>query len=127
MTVQSLLSSKHNRTLGTGIGEHVWEMFALNVLENIPPGCLRLCATAESTNECSVHVVHKILIQILTTGDLTWKHNNHHKNRGIRSHQALSVHSVLLVGDIGVYSLFVSLKSLPCAEHIPAVRAGIGE
>ena len=42
-------------------------------------------------------------------------------------HIKLSVHSVLLVGETGVYSLFVSLKSLPCAEHIPAVRAGIGE
>ena len=126
MTVQSFLSSKHNRTLGTGIGEHVWEMFALNVLKNIPPGCLWLCATAESTNECSVHVVHKILIQILTTGDLTWKHNNHNKCQE-SGHIKLSLHSALLVGDTGVYSLFVSLKSLPCAKHIPTVRAGIGE
>ena len=34
---------------------------------------------------------------------------------------------MLLVGDTGVYSLSVSLKSLPCAKHIPTVRAGIGE
>ena len=34
---------------------------------------------------------------------------------------------VLLVWDIGVYSLSVSLKSFPCAQHIPAVGAGIGE
>ena len=34
---------------------------------------------------------------------------------------------VLLVGDIGVYSLSVSLKSFPCAQHVPAVGAGVGE
>ena len=117
VAVQSFLSSKHNRTLGAGIGEHVWKMFALNVLKNIPPGRLWLCATAESTNECSVHVVHKILIQILTTGDLTWKHNNHNKSRGIRSHQAVSTQCFIGGRHWSVFSVCVSQEPSLCQAH----------
>ena len=71
VAIQGLLSSKHNITLGTGIAEHVGEMFALNVLEDILFCFVGLYSIAESTTKCSIHVVHKILIKILTTCDLT--------------------------------------------------------
>ena len=70
VAVQSFLGSKYDRTFGTRIGEHVWEMFAFNVLHDVP-FYLGLCSIAESTTECSIHVVHKILIKILMTCDLT--------------------------------------------------------
>ena len=41
------------------------------------------------------------------------------------SHETRKV--LLVVEGIAVNSLSVSLKSFPCAQHIPAVGAGIGE
>ena len=71
VAVQSFLGSKYDRTLGTVIGKHVWEMFALNVLHDVLFCFVGLYNIAESTTKCSIHVVHKILIKILTTCDLT--------------------------------------------------------
>ena len=71
VAVQSFLGPKYDRTFWTGIGEHVWEMFAFNVLHDVFFCFVGLYAIAESTTKCSIHVVHKILIKILTTCDLT--------------------------------------------------------
>ena len=58
MAIQSFLCSKHNITLGAGIREHVREMFALNVLQNILFRLVGLYGIAESTTKCPIHDVH---------------------------------------------------------------------
>lgn len=58
VTIQSFLSSQNNSALWAGIGEHVREMLALNMLQNIRWCFLWLRGIAESTTECPIHIVH---------------------------------------------------------------------
>ena len=71
VAIQSFLSSKLDRAIRALIGEHVREMFALNVLQNILFCSVWLYSTAESTTDCPIKVLHKILVKILTASDLT--------------------------------------------------------
>lgn len=75
MAIQGFLSSKHNITLRAGIGKNVRKMLALNVLQNILFRLVGLYSIAESTTKCPILDVHQILIKILRTCNLTYKHN----------------------------------------------------